>query len=233
MIRRRSRNGSPSCGWSSAAFLGARRRRRKIRPSRVSCAASSLRDAHVLSIAAGWGGGRIAACPRVPGRRAATRFPGRFPRRLPGRCIRPSSAAPEGLTMLALPKRACLAPGCHALVRRGRCAAHEVARPSRWAGRQAEGGTRTERGYGSAWERLRARVGREETSCRLCGSPDPRWLCDHIRAKSMGGTDERGNLRRLCRRCEGGKTSSEGKAQLSAKRLRSKLLEQHYSKANK
>ena len=104
---------------------------------------------------------------------------------------------------------------------------------SRWAGRQAQHGTRTERGYGSAWSTLRALVGWVEAVCRVCGSTSPRWLCDHILPKSMGGTDERGNLQRLCSTCEARKTSSEGKAHLSAQRLRSKLPNQHYSKSNK
>ena len=135
--------------------------------------------------------------------------------------------------MLALPMRVCLEPGCSALVMRGRCAAHARPVTSRWAGRQAQHGTRTARGYGSAWSTLRAQVGREEHCCRVCGSTSPRWLCDHVLPKSMGGTDERGNLQRLCSTCEGRKTSSEGKAHLSAQRLRSKPLEQGYSKSNK
>lgn len=53
-------------------------------------------------------------------------------------------------------------------------------------------------------------MGREEPVCRICGSADPCWLCDHIVPKSMGGTDERGNLRRLCSKCEARKTGREG-----------------------
>lgn len=104
--------------------------------------------------------------------------------------------------------RPCAAPGCSELVLRGRCSRH--ARPSRWIGRQARGGTRTQRGYGTAWSRLRAQVGEEEQQCRACGSTDARWICDHIVPKAMGGTDERGNLQRLCRACSDRKTGGEG-----------------------
>jgi hypothetical protein len=53
---------------------------------------------------------------------------------------------------------ACPKLGCPNLVGHGRpCLAYP--RPSRWAGRQARGGTRAERGYSSAWDRMRKQVG--------------------------------------------------------------------------
>lgn len=105
--------------------------------------------------------------------------------------------------------RACAEPGCPALVPRGRCAAHSR---ERWAGRQARLGHSAARGYGAAWRRLRAQVGREEGTCRLCGAPSTPWICDHIVPKVQGGTDDRSNLQRLCQPCSDAKSAREGGA---------------------
>lgn len=51
--------------------------------------------------------------------------------------------------MPARPMRPCAAPGCGALVLRGRCDAHRKAQ-------DAARGSTTERGYDGAWKRLRA-----------------------------------------------------------------------------
>lgn len=106
-----------------------------------------------------------------------------------------------------MPRRAlreCSAPGCHALVEKGRCASH-ARRP--WAQKHS----RHERGYNSMWVRLRRQVLMEEAYCALCGSPDNPTV-DHIIPKSQGGTDDRANLRRLCRLCQQCKASREGNA---------------------
>ncbi len=107
--------------------------------------------------------------------------------------------------------RVCPHSGCTRLVERGAtCPAHQ--RPSRWSGKQQRDGSRLERGYGSEHERLRKQVGEEEQVCRICGSPDPRWILDHVTPKSRGGRTERANVRRLCWRCEAKVTSAQGRA---------------------
>jgi 5-methylcytosine-specific restriction enzyme A len=70
--------------------------------------------------------------------------------------------------------------------------------------------------YGKDWEARRARVLREEPNCRLCGTPATD--VDHIVAHADGGTDDRSNLRSLCRDCHKQVTSEQNRAR--RKRLR-------------
>jgi len=62
------------------------------------------------------------------------------------------------------------------------------------------------RGYGAAWERLRARVLAEEPVCRACGIARATDV-DHILPRRRGGTDARDNLQALCHSCHSQKTS--------------------------
>ncbi len=70
-------------------------------------------------------------------------------------------------------------------------------RPARKASRHA-------RGYGSAWDRLRAAVLAAEPLCRNCSAAGERQAAvtvDHIVPKAEGGTDDRANLQPLCGPC--------------------------------
>lgn len=57
---------------------------------------------------------------------------------------------------------------------------------------------------------IRQRVLAEEGYCYRCngiGRADD--IIDHVRPLSDGGTDDRGNLHRCCRRCSAQKTAQE------------------------
>lgn len=111
----------------------------------------------------------------------------------------------------AAPKPCCHA-GCHALVRDGstRCTAHKVL-PGRFADRQR--GSRHERGYGSAWDRARARVLRRDAGiCQACladGLVHQGTEVDHKLPKSQGGTDDDSNLQTICAARHRAKTLAE------------------------
>ena len=108
--------------------------------------------------------------------------------------------------MPTAPRSGCNYPRCpNDGVYRGLCVRHAVeADRSR--------GTAAERGYDAAWQRLRARVAAEEPYCRLClaaGRRTPTEHIDHIKPKAAGGTDDRDNLRGLCRTCHNRRTATE------------------------
>jgi len=106
----------------------------------------------------------------------------------------------------------CKHPGCKALVRDGssRCEAHKV-RDGTFADRNR--GTRQQRGYGAAWERLRLVVLRRDAGlCQPCLSAGRITLAvavDHIKNKASGGTDDLTNLRAICKDCHDAKTAAE------------------------
>lgn len=107
--------------------------------------------------------------------------------------------------------RPCTHPGCGVLVRgSSRCERHVVAAGS-FADKRR--GTRHERGYGSAWVRLRERVlARDNGLCQPCatdGRTTPAVAVDHIRAKAHGGTDDEANLQAICSACHRAKTQRE------------------------
>jgi 5-methylcytosine-specific restriction protein A len=94
----------------------------------------------------------------------------------------------------------CLEPGCSRTTRNGpRCPSHRTG--GGWKGQRRNG-------YGSAWAKIRRAVLVEEPACRVCGAPSTD--VDHIVPRSLGGTDDRSNLRGLCRRCHQTKTGKEG-----------------------
>ncbi|MDT3680435.1 MAG: HNH endonuclease signature motif containing protein [Burkholderiaceae bacterium] len=77
--------------------------------------------------------------------------------------------------------------------------------------------SRHARGYGSAWDRLRAEVLSAEPLCRVCAGKKRVTAAtnvDHIIAKSKGGTDEVSNLRPLCDECRRVKDAADRGARL-------------------
>ena len=85
-----------------------------------------------------------------------------------------------------------------------------------WGGKQ---GTRHQRGYGTRWDKLRARIlERDLYLCQEClrqGRPTPLKVkpydhaVDHILAKAFGGTDDPSNLESLCKECHDAKSVEE------------------------
>ena len=76
------------------------------------------------------------------------------------------------------------------------------------------GKSRHERGYGSAWVRLRNAFMAEHPVCAdpFGRHPDrvvPAEECDHIVPKAFGGTDDWENLQALCCECHRHKTARE------------------------
>lgn len=72
--------------------------------------------------------------------------------------------------------------------------------------------SRSKRGYGRAWQKLRAWILSGDPLCRMC---EARGLVvaatdvDHIIAREKGGTDEEANLQPLCKSCHSSKTARE------------------------
>lgn len=77
-------------------------------------------------------------------------------------------------------------------------------------------GTAEQRGYGTAWRALRAKLLRG-AYCVICGHPgstnNPLSL-DHVVPKARGGSDDPGNLQPLCRQHNSAKGSSVGRTTL-------------------
>lgn len=73
--------------------------------------------------------------------------------------------------------------------------------------------SRHERGYGTAWDKLRLRIlARDLYLCQHCltnGRPTQATQVDHIIPKAKGGTDDDGNLQALCPECHDQKTASD------------------------
>lgn len=107
--------------------------------------------------------------------------------------------------------RACRKHGCAATTtdRSGYCEAH---RNTGWEQHQ-QGKSRHQRGYGSKWDVIRARIlGRDKHLCQQClrnGRAVPATTVDHIKPKSNGGTDDDSNLQGLCWPCHRKKTATE------------------------
>ena len=73
--------------------------------------------------------------------------------------------------------------------------------------------SRHERGYGTAWDKLRKQaMTRDDWLCQPClrkGRATPATECDHITPKSQGGTDDLDNLQAICTDCHKAKTAQE------------------------
>lgn len=78
---------------------------------------------------------------------------------------------------------------------------------------QGNRGSRHERGYGRAWDRLRAQaLKRDGYLCQPClamGRPTAATQVDHMRPKAKGGTDDLENLQSICGPCHADKTKIE------------------------
>lgn len=74
--------------------------------------------------------------------------------------------------------------------------------------------SRHARGYGTAHDRMRKRVLKEEPLCYICLAVDPprftpSAIADHKVPKSKGGGDERKNYGGCCKPCHDAKTAEE------------------------
>ena len=78
-----------------------------------------------------------------------------------------------------------------------------------WAGK----GSRHERGYGSAWDRVRLQaLKRDNYLCQPClkqGRVTVAKAVDHITPKAKGGTDDMDNLQAICDPCHIEKTAKD------------------------
>lgn len=105
----------------------------------------------------------------------------------------------------------CGHPGCGVLVRDGtsRCPKHPKANSFADKAR----GNRHQRGYGTAWDKLRAQaIARDEGLCQPCERQQHITIgsaVDHIKPKAEGGTDDLSNLQCICRACHLTKTAEE------------------------
>lgn len=106
---------------------------------------------------------------------------------------------------------------CGVLVRDGssKCQAHKV-REGSFADKAR--GTRHERGYGTAWDRMRERIMRRDGG--LCQPSLRHGLVvtahdvDHRVPKALGGTDDDDNLQAISRAVHQAKTAAEKRGQL-------------------
>jgi len=100
-------------------------------------------------------------------------------------------------------------PGCAALVQAGRCPAHGGTGKATgsWATPSVASSLRDR---GRPWRRLREQVLSEEYRCYRCGVlGEADDIVDHLVPLAQGGTDDRHNLARCCRRCHNQKTAAE------------------------
>lgn len=101
---------------------------------------------------------------------------------------------------------------CRVLVLGGsRCEAHRFVRTGRFGDKAR--GSRHQRGYGTAWDKLREIVLRRDCGiCQPCakdGLVHVGTHVDHIVAKEEGGTDDLANLQCICKERHRLKTQAE------------------------
>ena len=99
-------------------------------------------------------------------------------------------------------KKPCSYPRCPELIESGSyCEKHKKTERQRYD--QARGNSR-ERGYTSAWDKLRKWFLTNNPLCYDClerGEVTPGKVVHHIKPKSEGGSDDTENLMTLCHRC--------------------------------
>lgn len=87
-------------------------------------------------------------------------------------------------------------------------------------------GSRHERGYGAAWDRLRARILRRDAGiCQPClrdGHVHQGNEVDHKTPKWLGGTDDDENLQTICKPRHQAKTAAEALAARGVDNIRPK-----------
>lgn len=107
--------------------------------------------------------------------------------------------------------KACRVRGCRSTTTdpSGYCESHKS---EGWK-QYKPGQSRHQRGYGSKWDSIRARVlKRDKGLCQLClraGVVREAKTVDHIIPKSHGGTDVDSNLQSLCWPCHKAKTARD------------------------
>jgi 5-methylcytosine-specific restriction protein A len=86
-------------------------------------------------------------------------------------------------------------------------------RAAPWGGDSQERGTRQQRGYGAAWDRLRLCIlKRDYHLCQPCLRAERishASIVDHVTPKAEGGSDEPDNLQTICADCHRVKTQAE------------------------
>lgn len=113
--------------------------------------------------------------------------------------------------MPVMPPRPCNNPRCRTMsTKGGYCDDHQpVVIP--W--KSSLGKTAKERGYGTAWRKVRkVALKRDKHLCQEClrqGIVTSGTDVDHIVNKARGGTDELSNLQTLCKPCHKAKTIAE------------------------
>lgn len=113
------------------------------------------------------------------------------------------------------PGKACRKVGCKHIVKdhsnQGYCEQHKGL--AGWYGNERLKGNASQRGYGTAWRKLRQLVlTRDKHLCQSCikkGKAVQGNHCDHIIPKAKGGTDIMSNLQILCETCHIRKTARE------------------------
>lgn len=79
--------------------------------------------------------------------------------------------------------------------------------------------SRHERGYGTAWDKLRKRImERDNYLCQPCkakGRITGAKAVDHIEPKAKGGTDDPNNLQAICGPCHDDKTIEDRGGQVT------------------
>jgi len=87
-----------------------------------------------------------------------------------------------------------------------------TATTKKWA-QHHKGRSTTQRGYGSQWEQIKARIfERDKSLCQPCkrdGVVTPAVQVDHIVALANGGGHDDGNLQAICKRCHDMKTAQD------------------------
>ena len=111
--------------------------------------------------------------------------------------------------------KACRKQGCSLTTTdsSGYCSKHKQSNIG-WV-RHQKGKSRHQRGYGSAWDKLRKQVLQRDRficqcdECKRLGIIKEATHVDHIIAKAHGGTDDLSNLRAINCKCHEKKTAKE------------------------
>ena len=115
--------------------------------------------------------------------------------------------------MPSRPLGPCREPGCAAsAVQHSRCAPHaRVQRATLWDQSARVPRSSTALGYDRQWRRRRAAYLLVHPFCVWCGALGLTVMAtqvDHVVAKSLGGSDDEGNLQGLCAACHARKTAA-------------------------